>query len=189
MPKDSKQKIMDATYSALCKHGYADLSIQNIADEFDKGKSLIYYHYDDKEDLMLAFLDFMGEHVKKNHSDLDGVDPEKRLDELLNMTLGVEDDEMWEFHKAFFELKAQAPKSPNFADSFEQIDELICENMKEILDELNVDKPEEMADILVSSIEGSVMRKVSTNDRDGLKDLKNNIKEIVEKHIVKGSEN
>ena len=189
MSQESKQEIMDATYKALCKHGYADLSIQNIADEFEKGKSLIYYHYDDKEDLMLAFLNFMGEHVKKQHDNLDGVAPEKRLDELLDMTLGVEDDEMWEFRRAFLELRAQAPKSPEFVESFEKIDGLIAENMKEILNELNVDQPEKMAEILVSSIEGSVMRKVSIDDRDGLKELKNNIKEIVEQHISNGSEN
>ena len=48
MSSDSKKEIMEATYEALCKHGYAELSIEKIADEFDKGKSLIYYHYDDK---------------------------------------------------------------------------------------------------------------------------------------------
>lgn len=189
MSEDSKNKIMEATYKALCKHGYADLSVQNIADEFDKGKSLIYYHYDNKEELMLAFLDFMGEHVRKNHNELDGVAPEKRLDKLLDMTLGVEDDEMWEFHRAFLELRAQVPKSLEFVESFEEIDDLISENIREILDELNVDEPEIMAEILVSAIEGSVIRKVSTDDREGLKELKTNIKDIVEQHITNGSVN
>jgi len=36
MSQESKQEIMDATYIALCKHGYAELSIQKIADESDK---------------------------------------------------------------------------------------------------------------------------------------------------------
>lgn len=188
MSQESKQEIMDATYTALCKHGYADLSIQKIADESEKGKSLIYYHYDDKEDLMLAFLDYMSDHIKQNHIELEGAAPEKRLDRLLDMALGVEDDEMWEFQKAFLEVRVQAQQNTQFADKFKQIDSLIMNNITEMLNELDVEEPETTADILVSCIEGTVMRKVSTGDREGLESLKNSIKGIVEQHIVKGCE-
>jgi AcrR family transcriptional regulator len=189
MSQESRQEIMEATYKALCKHGYADLSIQKIGNEFEKGKSLIYYHYDDKEDLMLAFLEYMEKHIVENHDNLKGAAPEKRLDELLDMTLGVEDDEMWEFHKAFLEVRAQAPKNQVFAEKFKQIDDLITENLTEILVKLDVKEPEVMADIIVSCIEGTVMRKVSTDDREGLQNLKNSIKGIVDQHIVVGCEN
>jgi len=188
MPEESKQEIMDATYNALCKHGYADLSIQKIADESDKGKSLIYYHYNDKEDLMLAFLDYMGDHIKQDQIDLEETKPENRLDDFLDMALGIEEDEQWEFHKAFLEVKAQAPHNSKFAEKFKQIDSLILDNITEILEELDVEEPDIIADILVSCIEGTVMRKVSTGDRDGLETLKNSIKGIVEQHIVKGCE-
>jgi AcrR family transcriptional regulator len=188
MPEESKQQIMEATYTALCKHGYADLSIQKIADESDKGKSLIYYHYDDKEDLMLAFLDYMGDHIKRDHIELEDAAPEEKLDNFLDMALGVEDDEQWEFHKAFLEVRAQAPHSPKFAEKFKQIDSLILNNITEMLEELDVEEPDITSDILVSCIEGTVIRKVSTGDRDGLEALKNSIKGIVEQHIVKGCE-
>ena len=41
---DSTDDIMSATFRALSKHGYASLSMQDIADEFDKSRSLLHYH-------------------------------------------------------------------------------------------------------------------------------------------------
>jgi len=37
-----------------------------------------------------------------------------------DMALGVKDDEQWEFHKAFLEVRSQAPKSPNFTEKFQK---------------------------------------------------------------------
>jgi len=54
----AEEEIMEATYRALLRHGYADLSISRIADELDKSKAAIYYHYDTKDDLLVAFLEF-----------------------------------------------------------------------------------------------------------------------------------
>lgn len=186
MSEKPKQDIMEATFTALCKHGYADLSIQKIADEFDKGKSLIYYHFDDKEELMLAFLDYMGERVEETHEELEELEPDERLDKLLDMALGMTEEEQWEFQKAFLELRAQAPRSPGFADKFEQIDSIILEYMENTLEELNVENPGLIADMLISCIEGSVIRKVSIDDKKGLENLKNSIKGIVEQSIVEG---
>ncbi|PSP70021.1 TetR/AcrR family transcriptional regulator, partial [Halobacteriales archaeon QH_9_66_26] len=56
---DTQAAIMDATYRALCEHGYADLTIQTIADEFDKSKSLLYYHYDTKDEILIGLLDYL----------------------------------------------------------------------------------------------------------------------------------
>lgn len=175
---------MDATYSALCKHGYADLSIQKIADEFDKGKSLIYYHFDDKEDLMLTFMDYMAEYIEQRNSELENVPADERLDEFLNMALGMQEDSQWEFQKALLEMRAQAPYNESFAEKFREIDDMILDNMADIVQQLGVQRPEEVSDILVSSIEGAMNRKVALDDREGLNNLKNSIKEIARVHIV-----
>lgn len=53
-----KREIMEATYRALSKHGYGSLTIQAIADEFENSKSLLYYHYESKDELLLDFLDY-----------------------------------------------------------------------------------------------------------------------------------
>jgi AcrR family transcriptional regulator len=58
-PADTREAIMQATYRALRAHGYARLTIQRIGDEFPKSKSLLYHHYDGKDDLLLEFLSYM----------------------------------------------------------------------------------------------------------------------------------
>jgi len=50
---------MEATYRALCAHGYADLTTQDIADESETSKASLHYHYDTKEELLLSFLDYL----------------------------------------------------------------------------------------------------------------------------------
>ncbi|WP_414838048.1 TetR/AcrR family transcriptional regulator [Candidatus Nanosalina sp. VS9-1] len=179
MAEDSKQKIMDATYCALCEHGYADLSIQKIADEFDKGKSLIYYHYDDKEDLMLSFLDYMQNHMESTHEEIMDLSPEERLDAFLDKALGLEEKERWEFQKAFLELRAQAAHNEKFKEKFGQMDRQILENLEEILSGIGIEN-RDISEIVLSSVEGAASRKVSIGDREGLQEMKGTIKDTVE---------
>lgn len=185
---NSREEIMEATFKALSEHGYASLSIQKIADESEKGKSSIYYHYEDKEDLMLAFLDFLGEKIRETQSELEEKPPEGKLDEMLDLSLGIRDDEQWGFQKALLEIRAQASHKESFAEKFREIDSHITGNVEETMREMNVQDPESTAEILVSCIEGAVNRKVSTGDREGLKELKEEIKEVVEGY-VNGCEN
>ncbi|WP_414837065.1 TetR/AcrR family transcriptional regulator [Candidatus Nanohalococcus occultus] len=183
MGLDSKDDIMEATYKALSKHGYADLSIQKIADESEKGKSLIYYHYDDKQDLILAFLDSMKNHLEARYSELSDLPAEEALDQLLDMVLGIENEEDWEFRTALLEIRAQLPYNPDLADKFREIDELSMELVSDITRRLGANDPEKKAQILVSLIEGAVNRKIALQDRKGLKKLKSTIKEVAELEI------
>jgi len=185
---DSKTEIMESTYKALCKNGYADLSIQKIAEESANSKSNIYYHFENKKELILAFLEHMAQHIEKQHGSLKESRPESRLDNLLEMALGVEDDDQWEFRKAFLEMRAQAPQNPEFTEKFREIDNLVMEDIKDILNQKGVEDTEMLAEILFSCIEGSLTRKVSTMDRKGLLTQKNNIKQIVDKNIVNDCE-
>lgn len=57
MADDPATEILDATYRALCAHGYANLTLQDIAVEADTSKASIHYHYDSKNQLFAAFLD------------------------------------------------------------------------------------------------------------------------------------
>lgn len=56
---DPAEDIMGATFRALCEHGYADLTMRDIAEESDRSKAALHYHYDDKEGLLVAFLDHL----------------------------------------------------------------------------------------------------------------------------------
>ena len=58
-PSNTRQAILGAAFRALCEHGYANVTIQRIGDEFDKSPSLVYHHYDGKDDLLIDLLGFL----------------------------------------------------------------------------------------------------------------------------------
>ena len=58
-PSDTRQAILGAAFRALCEHGYANVTIQRIGDEFDKSPSLVYHHYDGKDELLIDLLGFL----------------------------------------------------------------------------------------------------------------------------------
>ncbi|MDZ5813079.1 TetR family transcriptional regulator, partial [Halorubrum sp. AD140] len=58
-PSDTRQAILGAAFRALCEHGYADVAVQRIGDEFDKSPSLVYHHYDGKDELLIDLLGFL----------------------------------------------------------------------------------------------------------------------------------
>ena len=176
MDEDSENQIMGATYRAFCRHGYVDLSIQKIADEFEKGKSLIYYHFDDKEDLMLSFLDYM---MEKAELEQKYNSPSEQIDLIIDKALGIEDEEQWQFQKAFQEFRVQAQHNEKFQKKFREADEAFLEEIRHIMDEIGAKNPEVAAEIFLSILEGSISRKVSTGDREGLEDLKEDIKMTV----------
>ena len=118
---DTRTAIMEATYAALCKHGYAGLTMQAIADEFDKTKAVLHYHYDTKEDLLVAFLDYLLDRFLDT-VDTDAIDdPEERLvrfvDALLLGTHESRDEtDHWEYHTALLEIRSQAPHNDAFRE-------------------------------------------------------------------------
>ena len=66
---------MAATYRALCAHGYADLTMQEIANEAGVSKAALHYHYDTKRALILSFLDMLSSDFEARLDDaLGGVD-------------------------------------------------------------------------------------------------------------------
>ena len=178
MAEGSKQEIMEATYKALSKHGYADLSIQRIADECDKGKSLIYYHYEDKQDLMLSFIDYMQKALEASHREIMDLPQDQQMDRMLELSLGIEDDERWNFQKALVELRAQSAHDEEFAEKFKEMDDLAYSKFQQILENRGLNDPE-IVEIVLSSVDGAVGRKVATLDREGLKEMKENLKNLV----------
>lgn len=54
---ETEQRIREAAFRALVKHGYADLSIKDIGEELGQNPSIIYHYFDSKDDLLLSMLD------------------------------------------------------------------------------------------------------------------------------------
>ncbi|MCU4802719.1 TetR/AcrR family transcriptional regulator [Halobacteria archaeon HArc-gm2] len=75
----TEQRIREAAFRALAKHGYADLSLTDIGEELGQNPSILYHYFDSKDDLLLSMLeDFVDIFIGKRSTESDA-DPEATL--------------------------------------------------------------------------------------------------------------
>lgn len=170
-PEGTREEIMRATYLALCEYGYADLTVQRISEEFPKSTSLIYHHYDGKDDLLLDFLEFMLERFE-------GTVPFERSDGAADHLRAVLDhvlatplpEDRREFARAMVELRAQAAHDEQYRDHFTRHDRFFRDRLERIVEtgvETGVFRavdPEATAAFLLSVVNGSLTQRVTSDD-------------------------
>ena len=57
MPDQTKERIVDAAYRTLVKHGYHETSMKDIAAEAGVAPGLAHYYFETKEDLLVAAIE------------------------------------------------------------------------------------------------------------------------------------
>jgi AcrR family transcriptional regulator len=170
MDDDVAADIMRATYRALCEHGFAELTMQDIADEWGKSKAALHYHYDSKHHLLLAFLDHLYERYVDRLDDPDGETPADRLRTLLDAVLRPPepDDHPHEaFGTAMLELKAQAPYDEAVRERMQSFDAFLFETVREHV-EAGIDAgqfravdPADTARFIVTAVDGARTKEVA----------------------------
>ncbi|KOX92534.1 TetR/AcrR family transcriptional regulator [Haloarcula rubripromontorii] len=166
---DQTEEIMQATYRALREHGYADLTIKRIADEYGKSTAAVHYYYDTKDDLLAAFLDYLLEQFVDSIHDVETTDPEARLDLLLDELL-VKLQENPDLSVALLEMRSQAPYKEAFSDRFRQNDEYIRYLLKAVINHgidegvFNDVDAEHVTRSLLTIIDGARTRAVMLDD-------------------------
>jgi len=133
-PDDTRTEMLQATYAALQKHGYTDLTIDDIDEEFPKSKSLIYQYYSGKDDLLLDFLAFMLEHFESEVKGENDLDPEERLSNLLDWALSpTQEPDQRAFTGAISALRGQAAYNAEFRARFTDADRVFRTYIESIL--------------------------------------------------------
>ena len=178
MAEETRERIMDATYRALCTHGYAALTMQDIADESECSKSLLHYHFDTKEDLLVELLDHLLERFEARVSATDTDDPRDQLVDLVDVFLfgGSRDrEEHRAFHTALLELRAQAPHSEAFRAQLAENDARVHATVAEVI-ERGVDEgafrdveATRTAAHLLAAVQGARIRWVTLGDDTALR--------------------
>jgi AcrR family transcriptional regulator len=164
-------EILDGVHSALCTHGYANLTMQDIADECDRSTALLHYHYDTKEDLLVAFLDHI---VSKYEGKLDAETddpPEQRLVTFLaRFVYAPEEDRRQSFHLALLEMRSQGPFNDRIREKLEYSDEVLRGTAADILRDgieagvfEDVD-PDRTAALLVAALDGARTRQITLGE-------------------------
>lgn len=168
---------MRATYVALEEYGYADLSIQRIADEADLSKSTFYHHFEDKEDLLRSFIEFVIQEVTALLTTEAGNDAEENLRTLLELVASpnpdVERDLPDDVEKmlgTYVELRAQAVRDVSIAEKFEETDRVMEARIGSLIRQgiangrfRDVD-PDATASFLLASVAGHLFRRTTRID-------------------------
>ncbi|MFB6114247.1 MAG: TetR/AcrR family transcriptional regulator [Halodesulfurarchaeum sp.] len=178
---DTREAIMAATYVAISKHGYAELSMQKIADEFEKSKSLLYHHYDGKDDLLLDFLEFMQVRFDEYTNITDDTDPRAGLYRFLSLFFpdfgerdtafaGIDEG----MARMYIELRSQAAHNTAYLEEFQESDDLIRDRLVEII-ERGIERgtfhdvdPEPVADYVRYLVSGALLHRVTSRDNHSL---------------------
>lgn len=166
----AEAEIMQATYRALLAHGYADLSISRIADELDKSKAALYYHYDSKDDLLVAFLEFAVDKFEATVSTETGDDPNDDLEHVIEKLLPLRpDEEQRQLQEVMIGLRSQAVTNAAFREQFTRLDEQIVTTTEEII-QRGIDKgvfrdvdPTRIAEHIHATINGTMYARATTD--------------------------
>lgn len=166
---DTRTAIMEATYRALCEHGYASLTMEDIAAEFDKSKSLLHYHFDSKDALFVAFIEYLLAEFQADVASLDG-DPGDRLAEFIHRFV-VDAGERDALHLALLELRAEAPFNERYREQLAASDELVRQAVTDIIqdgiDEGEFDpeaEPPAVARLVLAAMDGARVRGLTIGD-------------------------
>jgi AcrR family transcriptional regulator len=110
----ARAEVVSAVRDALATHGYAGLTTGNVAAESDKSEAFFFYHYDTKDDLVVAFLDWAIER-SRDRLVTGGDDPVARLYGALDALVGdPTDDGDRGINVAMMELLSHAPHNDRF---------------------------------------------------------------------------
>ena len=190
-PSDTREEILGAAFQALCEHGYSDLTIQRIGDAFEKSPSLVYHHYDGKDELLLDLLEFLLEGFEETLSDGSAgfasgepcaTSPRNGLEEFVRATIdpetlgGAVPDEA--FMGALVELRAQAAHDEAYRAHFDRSDRVFRRFLERTVaaaaaetepapGSASRDVPvSEVAATLQTLAAGGTLRRATTTDRD-----------------------
>ncbi|WP_436907748.1 TetR/AcrR family transcriptional regulator [Halosimplex marinum] len=182
---ESETEIMRATYRALREHGYADLTVKRIAAEYGKSTAAVHYHYDTKDELLVAFLDYLLERFVDTIRDVETTDPHQRLDLLLDELIFASEEHR-DLAVAMLEMRSQAPYKEGFRERFRQNDEYIRYMIKAVINH-GIDKGE-FADVdadhvtrgLMTIVDGARTRAVVLDENGALDTARRTAQEYVD---------
>ena len=190
MEASGDDEIMEATYRALCENGYAGLTMQDIADESEKSKATLHYHYDTKQELLLVFLEYLLDGFRERLKETETEDPAEELIEAVTPRGdGVNDG----FRTAMLEMKAQSPYNEGIRRKLTEYEDELEAYLEDVIRE-GVDdgsfregiEASETAEMLVALGSGLRTRSVTTG-KEG-EDLRATVETYIEACLLEESE-
>jgi AcrR family transcriptional regulator len=134
VPDVARAEIVGAVRRALAKHGYARLTTKKVAAESEKSEAFFFYHYDTKDDLVVAFLDWATERSAERLAAIDSDDPVTRLFVACDVLVGdYEDEDDRGINVAMMELLSHAPHDEAFHDRLSAYERSVIDELAAIV--------------------------------------------------------
>ncbi|EMA40920.1 TetR/AcrR family transcriptional regulator [Halobiforma nitratireducens] len=190
-PEDTHTQLMKATYEALCEHGYSELTIQRIGDEFPKSKSLIYQHYDGKDDLLVAFLEFLLEQFEADVPTDGFADAREHMFSIIDHALPESlDSGHEEFLGAVEALRGQAPHNETYREQFRKLNDFYRTHTADVI-RAGIDQgvfrdvdPERTAGYVVTTIHGARSLRVTVDSHEPIREARTELETYVREELV-----
>jgi len=201
VPRNGREKILQAVYEITKNEGYGSVSIQLVADVAGLSKATVYHHFEDKDDLMLSFyervLDRMGDRIEQVQIS----DPVDRLHAMIDrMVLGrisedvsaiPEDTETGPGDplRTFMEIRVQAIHEAAYRDRISTIDRAFRDVFTRAIEDgieqgrIRETDPERTADELYTLLLGGLLRRTTTDDAD-LNAVRERAYELVDRAVL-----
>ena len=186
--KDTEEVIMEATFRAISKHGYADLRLRDIGEEMEMTRQVIHYHFGGKYDLLSSFLEYIIDQYEGSVDVDEDADPQTELTIRIDQCLfGPEFDEFghWDRMKVFHELYSHAQNDDQhrkiFNNHYERMRDSIVEVVEKGMEEgvfRKVDA-ERMGQLITDVIHAARGRKISLGHDDAPEETRRAIDEFI----------
>lgn len=180
---ETEQQILEATLRALIAHGYADLTISDVSDEFEKSPSLIYHYFESKDQLIAELYDFLSETYFDFVKEMDVEDPVEHLRLLIEIVIfGDENTPDDKFYLSIYEIMVHAPHSPILKEKYAKNERRAVNLMADILREgiesgqIKQIDPLETAAVLSAAIDGIRLHRILLGDDETVRISKGTIK-------------
>ena len=190
VPEEARQEVARAVRRALAKHGYANLTTSQIAEETEKSEAFLFYHYDTKDDLVGAFLEdsvgWLDMRLKLTTDELE--DPDDRLRALCDIMLALDSPRaMQGIHIAVMELLSHAPHKETLQEPLrvhqnyvrDRLAEEVRTGVEQGIYREDVD-PEAVASFLQMTLDGSTGSVLSLRMEDVGKDIQEKIHSYID---------
>ncbi len=121
---DTKRKIIESMYTLISEKGYDKTSTNQICEAVGITKPTLYYHFKNKEDILLQMIQYFEENMIREAGDYTELDsPDKFINYLLEMgyytiTESIEDPS---FQKAYADIVIQSGRIPAVKQKLDEI--------------------------------------------------------------------
>lgn len=201
-PADTHERIMQATFETVQEYGFAGLSIQRIAENADLSKSSFYHFFDDKDDLLLSFLDEM---LSQYGGPLKGIENRAEpLDVLWAYVdfglYGLADESLppvegevdLQSGRPYVELRSQGTYDETYRSRFTEMDDSMRERLASVIEqgveegrfrEVDADRT---AEFLVTVMLGGLFRRATADGIDA-DAVRSEIDDIVQDRLLESN--